>query len=117
MNNGTSTLGSGGWLLTLIVSLLFSMVLGLALVWLSIDRNDTAYGIHKMQARVEEVRAHVGKLEVERDSLLSPYVLGRKAEQLGRGMADPGLVRRLEGPAPAAPGVGADNAARRAETK
>ena len=42
MNNGTSTLGSGGWLLTLIVSLLFSMVLGLALVWLSIDRNDTA---------------------------------------------------------------------------
>ena len=25
MNNGTSTLGSGGWLLTLIVSLLFSI--------------------------------------------------------------------------------------------
>ncbi len=117
MNNGASTLGSGGWLLTLIVSLLFSMVLGLALVWLSIDRNDTAYGIHKMQARVEEVRAHVGKLEVERDSLLSPYVLGRKAEQLGMGMADPGQVRRLEVPAPAAPGEGPDNAARRAETK
>lgn len=101
MSNGASTLGSGGWLLTLIVSLLFSMVLGLALVWLSIDRNDTAYGIHKMRDQVEEARAHVGKLEVERDSLLSPYVLGRKAEQLGMGMADPGQVRRLEVPAPA----------------
>lgn len=55
---------------------------------------------------MEEVRAHVGKLEVERDSLLSPYVLGRKAEQLGMGMADPGQVRRLEVPAPAAPARG-----------
>lgn len=104
MNAGSSTLGSGGWLLTLILSLLFSMVLGLALVWLSIDRNDTAYSIHKMQGQAEEARAHVNKLEVERDSLLSPYVLGRKAEQLGMGMADPGQVRRLEQPAPAADG-------------
>jgi len=93
-----STLGSGGWMLALILSLLFSMVLGLALVWLSIDRNDTAYAIHKMQNRVEEARAHVAKLEVERDSLLSPYVLGHKAEELGMGMADPGQVRRLEIP-------------------
>lgn len=104
MNAGSSTLGSGGWLLTLILSLLFSMVLGLALVWLSIDRNDTAYSIHKMQGQAEEARAHVNKLEVERDSLLSPYVLGRKAEQLGMGMADPGQVRRLEQPATAADG-------------
>lgn len=104
MSVGSSTLGSGGWLLTLILSLLFSMVLGLALVWLSIDRNDTAYSIHKMQGQVEEARAHVNKLEVERDSLLSPYVLGRKADQLGMGMADPGQVRRLEQPAPAAGG-------------
>lgn len=101
MNAGSPTLGSGGWLLTLILSLLFSMVLGLTLVWLSIDRNDTAYSIHKMQGQAEEARAHVNKLEVERDSLLSPYVLGRKAEQLGMGMADPGQVRRLEQPAPA----------------
>ena len=107
-----STLGSGGWLLTLILSLLFSMVLGLCLVWLSIDRNDTAYSIHKLQLEVDEARAHVGKLEVERDTLLSPYVLGSKAEQLGMGMADPGQVRRLEIPAaPAAPGASASRGA------
>ena len=98
-----SSLGSGGWLLTLILSLLFSMVLGLCLVWLSIDRNDTAYSIHKLQLQIEEARAHVGKLEVERDTLLSPYVLGDKAERLGMGMADPGQVRRLEVPASPAP--------------
>ena len=91
-----NTLGAGGWMLGLVLSLLFSMVLGVALIWLSIDRNDTAYSIHKLQQRVEETRSHVNKLEVERDSLLSPYVLGKKSEELGMGMADPGQVRRLE---------------------
>ena len=92
----TNTLGSGDWMLSLVLSLMLSMVLGLSLVWLSIDRNDIAYSIHKMQIQIDENRSHVGKLEVERDSLLSPYVLGRKAEQLGMGMAHPGQVRRLE---------------------
>jgi hypothetical protein len=96
MNARNATLGSGGWLLALILSLLFSMVLGLALIWLSIDRNDTAYAIHKAQEELEAVRAHVGKLEVERDTLLSPHILEKKAEQLGMGMADPGQVRRME---------------------
>ena len=34
-----NTLGAGGWMLGLVLSLLFSMVLGVALIWLSIDRN------------------------------------------------------------------------------
>ena len=96
MNSRPGMLGSGGWLLSLILLLLTSMVLGLLLIWLSIDRNDTAYSIYKAQLLVEEAKVHVVKLEVERDSLLSPYVLGRKAEQLGMTMADPGQVRRLE---------------------
>ena len=93
-----NTLGNGGWMLGLLISLLLSMILGLVLVWLSIDRNDTAYSIHKLQQKIEETMSHVTKLEVERDSLLSPYVLGKKAEQLGLGMADPGQVRRIEVP-------------------
>lgn len=95
-----NTLGSGGWMLSLLLSLMLSMIMGLALVWLSIDRNDTAYSVHKLQVNIDETKAHIAKLEVERDSLLSPYVLGKKAEQLGMGMADPGQVRRLEIPAP-----------------
>ena len=49
-----------------------------------------------MQRQTESARAHVAKLEVERDSLLSPYVLGKTAEQLGMSMADPGQIRRLK---------------------
>ena len=96
MSTRTNTLGSGDWMFSLVLSLMLSMVLGLSLVWLSIDRNDTAYFIHKTQIQIEENRSHVGKLEVERDSLLSPYVLGKKAQQLGMSMADPGQIRRVE---------------------
>ncbi len=95
MNSHTATLGSGGWFLMLIVSILFSLIMGVALTWLSIDRSDTAYTIQKMQRQTDSARAHVAKLEVERDSLLSPYVLGKTAEQLGMSMADPGQIRRI----------------------
>ena len=96
MNSNAATLGSGGWFLLLLLSLLFSLMMGLALTWLSIDRSDVAYSIQKIQRQTEAARAHVTKLEVERDSLLSPYVLGQTAEKLGMGMADPGQIRRIE---------------------
>jgi len=96
MISRSGMLGSGGWLLSLILLLLTSMVLGLLLIWLSIDRNDIAYSIYKTQLLVDDAKSHLVKLEVERDSLLSPYVLGRKAEQLGMALADPGQIRRLE---------------------
>ncbi len=92
----SSTLGNGAWLLVLLISLMFSMIMGLGLVWISIDRNDTVYAIRQLQIAVENAEEHCAKLEVERDSLLSPYELGVKAKQLGMGMADPGQVRRLE---------------------
>jgi hypothetical protein len=96
MNSHTTTLGSGSWFLMLIVSILFSLMMGIALTWMSIDRNDTAYHIQKIQRQSESARAHIAKLEVERDSLLSPYILGKTAERLGMSMADPGQIRRLE---------------------
>ena len=49
-----------------------------------------------MQCQAEEARVHISKLEVERDSLLSPYILGKTAERLGMAMADPGQIRRIE---------------------
>ena len=64
MNSHTATLGSGGWFLMLIVSILFSLIMGVALTWLCIDRSDTAYSIQKMQRQTESARAHVAKLEV-----------------------------------------------------
>jgi hypothetical protein len=79
-----------------IVSIMFSLMLGIALTWLSIDGNDTAYNIQNIIRQTEAAQSHVAKLEVERDSLLSPYVLGKTAEKLGMNMADPGQIRRLK---------------------
>ena len=96
MTARTATLGSGGWFLMLLLSILFSLINGMALTWLSIDRSDTAYLIERIQKQTDAARAHVAKLEVERDSLLSPYILGKTAERLGMSMADPGQIRRIE---------------------
>ncbi|WP_298067720.1 hypothetical protein [uncultured Mailhella sp.] len=96
MKSYVATLGSGGWFLMLILSVMFSIMLGMALTWLSIDGNDTAYSIQRILRQKDAALAHIAKLEVERDSLLSPYALGKTAEEMGMSMADPGQIRRLK---------------------
>jgi len=85
-----------GWLLALILSILLSLVLGLTLVWLSIESTDMTYAIGQLQASVSDRNALKDKLEVERDRLLSPYVLGRAALTLGMREAVPGQIRHLD---------------------
>lgn len=91
---------SSGWLLALIISLLFSLVIGLFLVWLSIERTDTAYSIRQLRGEVERRISLKNKLEVERDKLLAPYELGRKAAAFGMHEARPGQIRKLKIPRP-----------------
>ena len=93
-----SQMSSNGWLLAFILSLLLSLLMGLALVWLSIERTDKAYAIRQLRADVEERAVLKTKLEVERDRLLAPHVLRRKAQQLGMTEAKPGQIRRMPGP-------------------
>lgn len=90
--DGTS---GSGWLLALILSILTSLVLGLVLVWISIESTDMAYSIGQLHAEVAERNALRAKLEVERDRLLSPYELGRFALSLGMRDALPGQIRHL----------------------
>ena len=90
-----SNQNSGIWGLCMIISLLFSLAAGVALIWISIARNDLGYEIFKLQKEIDNGLAHITKLEVERDSLLSPYVLHEKAKNLGWRIADPGQIRRL----------------------
>ncbi len=85
---------SGTWLLLLMISLLFSFSTGLFLIWMSIDRTDLAYNIYKIQNALDNGTGHITKLEVERDSLLSPYELDKKAGELGLAVAKPGQIRR-----------------------
>lgn len=96
MTSRTTTLGSGGWFLFLLMALMFSIMMGMAVTWITIGSSNIASNIHKIQRQTEAARIHVAKLEVERDSLLSPYILGKTAERLGMSMADPGQIRRIE---------------------
>ena len=72
------------------------MVMGLVLVWSNIERMDTTYFINIAQNEMRERRALRAKLEVERERLLSPYELRRRAEEFGMREPRPGQVRRME---------------------
>ena len=82
--------GGRGWLLALALGLLACMVMGLVLVWSNIDFINIA------QNEMRERRALRAKLEVERERLLSPYELRRRAEEFGMREPRPGQVRRME---------------------
>ena len=89
------------WFLVLILSLLFSLLMGLGLIWMSIERTDMAYSIRQLRSSVEERKILKSKLEVERDRLLAPEILREKAASLGMGESAAGQVRRMKDPGPA----------------
>ena len=96
MTSRTAALGSGGWFLFTLMAFMFSIIMGMTVTWINVGSRSIANSIHEMQCQTEAARVHIAKLEVERDSLLSPYILGKTAERLGMSMADPGQIRRLD---------------------
>jgi len=87
--------GSTGWLVFAILGALSSLVMGLVMVWSNIERMDINYFINQLQASVKERQEHKAKLETEREFLLSPNELGRRATALGMRQPSPGQVRRM----------------------
>ncbi len=85
--------GSSGWILLLVLGTLSAMFMSLVLVWVNIERMDTSYFINTLQIDIREKHSHQAKLEVEREYLLSPHELGRKAEALGLKQPKIGQVR------------------------
>ena len=87
---------------SLILALVFSVAtlaaLGLSLVWLNIERTKLAYQVRTLQHEMEQVLDLNSKLSIEREHLLSPHELGRKAEKMGLGAAKPGQIRRMQEP-------------------
>lgn len=57
------THNSGAWGLCMIISLLFSLATGVALIWISIARNDLGYEIFKLQKEIDNGSAHITKLD------------------------------------------------------
>lgn len=80
----------------LVVSLLLNFGLGLTIVWVNTERTGLAYELRALQQRFAEDATYSTKLKIERDRLLSPYYLERKARELGMTGAKPGQIRRME---------------------
>lgn len=85
-----------GWLLLLTLEIVAIPVFGLILVWSGIERTDTTYFINIAQNEVRERQTLHAKLEVERERLLSPYILRQRAEEFGMHEPNTGQVRRME---------------------
>ena len=95
-SRGQGKVQTKSWLLLLGLGLLACMTMCLILVWSNIERIDTTYFINIAQNKLQERKALRAKLEVERERLLSPYELRRKAEEIGMKEPKPGQVRRME---------------------
>ena len=82
--------------LALIISVATLVALGLTLVWLNIERTKLQYRMRTLQHDVGVVTDLNAKLTVEREHLLSPRELGKKAERMGLGPARTGQIRRMD---------------------
>lgn len=84
------------WLVIFTFLILAIPVMCLLLVWSGIERTDTTYFINIAQNEARERQALHAKLEVERDRLLSPYELMRRAAEFGMKEPKAGQIRRME---------------------
>ena len=83
------------WALTMAFCVLTLLALGFGLTWVNIERVDMAYELKRLQTEIESQEALLSKLEVERNSLLTPDRLRALAAQYGLTQARPGQIRRL----------------------
>lgn len=91
--NGTKSLG--GWILGFCLSIFTALALGLVVVWINIEQVDMGYNLKKLRIQIDEGNNLSAKLEVERDNLISPYRLSKKAEEMGMHPAESGQQRKL----------------------
>lgn len=86
----------GNLVLALVISVAALAALALTLVWLNIERTKLAYRIRTLQHEAAQISDLNAKLGIERELLLSPRELGKKAERAGLGPAKPGQIRRMQ---------------------
>ena len=86
---------SGFWLWGCIAAFSLSILLGMALVWVNIERVDISYELTSLNKDLNDKEHLRAKLEVERNNLISSYRLTTKAEKFGLHPPRPGQVRRL----------------------
>jgi len=83
------------WAISMAFSIALLLIFGLGLVWINIERVDLAYELNKMQRQIDEVETLSAKLEVERNTLITPARLRELASEYGLGPARPGQIRHV----------------------
>ena len=83
------------WAISMACNIVLLLVFGLGLVWLNIERVDLAYELNKLQRKIDEGETLTAKLEVERNTLITPARLREVARDYGLGPARPGQIRRV----------------------
>lgn len=73
-----------------------TIVLGLALVWINIERLDQAYELKKLEHELQVSRDQNSKLQVERQYLLAPATLREKADKAGLHPAHRDQIRMIQ---------------------
>lgn len=74
-----NTSGYTGLALVFVVTI----ILGLGLVWVNIERIDQAYKLKTLERELQEKQEQHSKLQVERHYLLAPTTLRDRAEKAG----------------------------------
>ncbi len=69
--------------LGLLLMFAITLALGLALVWVNIERVDLAYELKTLERELQGKRDQHAKLEVERHYLLAPAQLRERANEMG----------------------------------
>jgi cell division protein FtsL len=75
--------GAGKGYLGIGVMFVVTIILGLALVWVNIERVDLAYELKTLERELQEKQDQNSKLQVERHYLLAPATLRARAENAG----------------------------------
>ncbi len=83
------------WAVSMAFSIALLLVFGLGLVWLNIERVDMAYELNRVQRQIDELEALTAKLEVERNTLITPPRLREMARHYTLAPARPGQIRRV----------------------
>lgn len=75
--------GDGKGYLGIGVMFVVTIILGLALVWVNIERVDLAYELKTLERELQEKQDQNSKLQVERHYLMAPATLRARAEVAG----------------------------------
>jgi hypothetical protein len=90
--SGKTKSWSWRWL-AIVMTLTF--LLGLAKVWVNIERVDLSYRIQRLQNEYQENQELRTKLTIEKNNLLSPYKLKMMGEEIGLSVPADSQIRKI----------------------